>query len=241
MPGHPNVPPTDERSRHSHFAGVYTIIAVIAGTLAIPYHETPLSLRLIGGALLPSLTILALLLNCTLLARQGILWKALELRWLALGYALLAVAAALLLPAWRGLGLPPSSWLRSLLVIGFAACLVIYMVDPSWRTHQRARWYRRAAALFVALAFAVSIATGSDWPLGLLELLTLSGALMLLLGGVPRHSALEAWSAAVVATLILAHVTDPINSGEGTLPWIIHWTSILLANLALAYVSQRKT
>lgn len=226
-PGRPGI---FSDARQPQIACIYVAFATVAGALAMPYQDTTVPH---GALLLPFLTTLVLLLNALLLRRLHTSPGTHDLRLPSLAYVLLAAASftRLPLPAFFN---PAAQWLHALFLCGYATSLVAYTLVPLWRPTLGARILRGLAAAIALGALVGALAIQQIWPVKIVELLLLAGALMLLIANSQRHAALESWITAGVAVLMLDYIVEPLVAASGSVPWMIGWITHLLAACALA-------
>lgn len=222
-------------ARQPQFASIYVALATIAGALALPYQDTTVSPIIRVNLLLPGLTSLALLVNALLLRRLHRSRGGPDVCALSCAYLLLAAATAGHLATSL---VPTSPWLISLLVWGYAACVVRHILARLWSTTPYARTLCALAVAVPLCALAGALYTQQLWPIKIVELLLLASALMLLLAHSQHLAGVEAWVTASVAILMLDYLVEPLAAARGSLPWVVGWLTHLLSAGMLAIMTR---
>ncbi len=217
-------------------ATAFVIVAAVAGALAATWPNTTLSVT-------PAIVLLVPCVLALVYFMTGIVLRCLskaphhgELLPLGRAHLYAAMGCAAMLPIWSGMAGGIGTWLGPLGQIGFALGVAVYCLDEATYTAVPARLIRYGTAALTAVVLVGGFLSGTVWPLKVLEVVAIAGALMLLLGTPQKRPSLDVWLTASVAILLLEKGLDQTAANSDTLGWLTGWTIQLIAAVILLYV-----
>lgn len=213
------------------FVGAAAFINILAAFLS----DGALSLLPIVSLLLPCLLALCYLLLGLILRSKSVILKQRELGYLAYGFLLGALGIAGLLLTWMTHN-AVFAWLGPIGQIGFALSVACYCLHDLQSPAAIMRYLAYSAWVMVLVFLVTAGLNWVSWPLNMLEVVAITGTLMLLLTCPHKQTLLDIWLTAAFALMLLERCLSYTAATPGTLAWLTGWSTSLIQALILLYV-----
>lgn len=221
---------------YHRIALIFVVACVAAGALAASWpRDEDLPFEPLIVLMMPCVTILIYAMIGLVLRCIGTGHKRRELSFLGNAYLCTAVGYGATLPLWPSQVAAVGAWLSPLGQIGFALGVAMYCLDEE-HSGISLRYLKYGTLALTALVLAGAVLNQLFWPLRLLEVVAVAGALLLLLGHPQKWPALEAWLTAGVSLLLIERVLLQISIQSKTLVWLTGWMAQLVTAIILLYV-----